>query len=41
MFYFKILGCGTSLDKYTFQYVIKACGGLNSVSLGNLVYKRI
>ncbi|RVX00573.1 Pentatricopeptide repeat-containing protein [Vitis vinifera] len=32
LFYFKMLGCGTLPDKYTFPYVIKACGGLNSVA---------
>ncbi|KAK9267127.1 hypothetical protein L1049_009546 [Liquidambar formosana] len=41
LFYFKMLGYGTSPDKYTFPYVIKACGGLNNVNLGKLVHDTI
>ncbi|KAG6662550.1 pentatricopeptide repeat-containing protein At4g21300 [Carya illinoinensis] len=41
LFYFKMLGCGTSPDKYTFPYVIKACIGLNNVNLGKLVHGTI
>jgi pentatricopeptide repeat protein len=41
LFYFKMLGCGTSPDKYTFPYVIKACNGLNNVSLVKSVNKTI
>ncbi|CBI31086.3 unnamed protein product, partial [Vitis vinifera] len=41
LFYFKMLGCGTLPDKYTFPYVIKACGGLNSVALGRVVHDKI
>ncbi|XP_057970938.1 pentatricopeptide repeat-containing protein At4g21300 [Malania oleifera] len=41
LFYFKMLGCGTSPDKYTFPYVIKACGGLNDLSLGKLIHNSI
>lgn len=33
LFYFKMLIFGTSPDKYTFPYVIKACGGLHAVDL--------
>ncbi|XP_062078886.1 pentatricopeptide repeat-containing protein At4g21300 [Humulus lupulus] len=40
-FYFKMLGCGTSPDKYTFPPVIKACGGLNNVSLAKYVHERV
>ncbi|KAB1208961.1 hypothetical protein CJ030_MR6G000530 [Morella rubra] len=41
LFYFKMLGCGNSPDKYTFPHVIKACSGLNNVSLGKLVHGTI
>ena len=41
LLYFKMLGCGTLPDKYTFPYVIKACGGLNSVALGRVVHDKI
>ena len=41
LFYFKMLGCGISPDKYTFPCVIKACGGLNNVRLGKLVHQTI
>ncbi|GLT72080.1 hypothetical protein SLA2020_440430 [Shorea laevis] len=41
LFYFKMLGCGASPDKYTFPYVIKACNGLNNVSLVKLVNRTI
>lgn len=41
MFYFKMLGHGTSPDKYTFPYVIKACGALKAVGLGRLVHETI
>ncbi|KAK7304073.1 hypothetical protein RJT34_15095 [Clitoria ternatea] len=33
LFYFKMLGSKVLPDKYTFPYVIKACGGLNNVPL--------
>ncbi|KAL7089612.1 hypothetical protein ACP275_13G195300 [Erythranthe tilingii] len=33
MFYFKMLSFGTNPDKYTFPYLIKACGGLRAVDL--------
>lgn len=33
LFYFKMLTFGTSPDKYTFPYLIKACGGLHAVDL--------
>lgn len=41
LFYFKMLGFGTCPDKYTFPYVIKACGGLNSVQLGKSIHETI
>lgn len=41
LFYFKMLGSKISLDKYTFPYVIKACGGLNNVHLGKVIYNTI
>ncbi|PON63658.1 DYW domain containing protein [Parasponia andersonii] len=41
MFYFKMLGYGTSPDKYTFPPVIKACSGLNNVSLAKQVHERV
>ncbi|KAM4101487.1 hypothetical protein ACB094_05G147500 [Castanea mollissima] len=41
LFYFKMLGCGISPDKYTFPCVIKACAGLNNVRLGKLVHQTI
>lgn len=33
LFYFKMLAFGTLPDKYTFPFVIKACGGLHAVDL--------
>ncbi|KAH6820363.1 Tetratricopeptide repeat superfamily protein [Perilla frutescens var. hirtella] len=33
LFYFKMLSFGTSPDKYTFPYLIKACGGVRAVDL--------
>ncbi|KAK7287130.1 hypothetical protein RIF29_00194 [Crotalaria pallida] len=41
LFYFKMLGSGVSPDKYTFPYVIKACGGLNNVPLCKMVHDMI
>lgn len=41
LFYFKMLGCRTSPDNYTFPYVIKACGGLNRVALGRVIHDKI
>ncbi|OIV98311.1 hypothetical protein TanjilG_16638 [Lupinus angustifolius] len=41
LFYFKMLGSGVSPDKYTFPYVIKACGGLNNVPLCKTVHDMI
>ncbi|MED6146188.1 hypothetical protein PIB30_032226 [Stylosanthes scabra] len=41
LFYFMMLGSGVSPDKYTFPYVIKACGGLNNVALGKMVHHTI
>ncbi|RDY00365.1 Pentatricopeptide repeat-containing protein, partial [Mucuna pruriens] len=38
LFYFKMLGSKVSPDKYTFPYVIKACGGLNNVPLCMVVH---
>lgn len=38
LFYFKMLDFGTCPDKYTFPYVIKACGGLRALSLGRSVH---
>ncbi|GKA84190.1 pentatricopeptide repeat-containing protein [Tanacetum coccineum] len=39
--YFKMLGYGSSPDKYTFPYVIKACGRLGAVRLAKYVHCRI
>ncbi|KAK1438343.1 hypothetical protein QVD17_04151 [Tagetes erecta] len=36
--YFKMLGFGTSPDKYTFPYVIKACGQLGAIRLAKSVH---
>ncbi|KAK4347446.1 hypothetical protein RND71_033785 [Anisodus tanguticus] len=36
--FFKMLVFGTCPDKYTFPYVIKACGGLSAVSLGKWLH---
>ncbi|KAH6821120.1 hypothetical protein C2S53_019635 [Perilla frutescens var. hirtella] len=33
LFYFKMLSFGTGPDKYTFPYLIKACGGVRAVDL--------
>nr|KYP39482.1 Pentatricopeptide repeat-containing protein At4g21300 family [Cajanus cajan] len=41
LFYFKMLGSQVSPDKYTFPYVIKACGGLKNVSLCMVVHNMI
>ncbi|MCL7039114.1 hypothetical protein MKW94_014703 [Papaver nudicaule] len=41
LFYFKMLGCGISPDKYTFPYVIKACGSLGSLSLARMVHESV
>ncbi|OVA14993.1 Pentatricopeptide repeat [Macleaya cordata] len=41
LFYFKMLGCGVSPDKYTFPYVIKACGNLSALNLGRLIHEEI
>ncbi|KAG8385155.1 hypothetical protein BUALT_Bualt03G0012300 [Buddleja alternifolia] len=41
LFYFKMLTFGTSPDKYTFPYVIKACGGLRAVDLVKHVHGMI
>ncbi|XP_027191267.1 pentatricopeptide repeat-containing protein At4g21300 [Cicer arietinum] len=38
MFFFRMLGCNVAPDKYTFPYVIKACGGLNNVPLCKMVH---
>lgn len=38
LLFFKMLVCGTCPDKYTFPYVIKACAGLNAVSLGRWLH---
>ncbi|KAK7328418.1 hypothetical protein VNO77_22524 [Canavalia gladiata] len=38
LFYFKMLGSKVSPDKYTFPYVIKACGDLNNVPLCKVVH---
>uniref|UniRef100_A0A7N0SVD4 Pentatricopeptide repeat-containing protein n=1 Tax=Kalanchoe fedtschenkoi TaxID=63787 RepID=A0A7N0SVD4_KALFE len=40
-FFLKMLSYGASPDKYTFPYVIKACGGLRSLRLGKLVHEMI
>lgn len=39
--FFKMLSFGTLPDKYSFPYVIKACGGLNAVKLGRLVHDMV
>ncbi|KAJ4981463.1 hypothetical protein NE237_032300 [Protea cynaroides] len=41
LFYFKMLSCGIPPDKYTFPYVIKACGSLASVKLGRMIHETI
>ncbi|KAI9080082.1 hypothetical protein K1719_038015 [Acacia pycnantha] len=41
LFYFKMLGSKISPDKYTFPYVIKACGGLNNIQLGKVIHNTI
>lgn len=41
MVYFKMLGYGTCPDKYTFPYVIKACGGLRAIGLAKSVQRTI
>ncbi|KAK4488050.1 hypothetical protein RD792_003792 [Penstemon davidsonii] len=41
LFYFKMLIFGTSPDKYTFPYLIKACGGLHAVDLVKYVHGMI
>ena len=41
LFYFKMLGAGISPDKYTFPYVVKACGALNSVKMGRIVHETV
>ncbi|KAK7411716.1 hypothetical protein VNO78_03153 [Psophocarpus tetragonolobus] len=41
LFYFKMLGSEVSPDKYTFPYVIKACGGLKNVPLGMVVHNMV
>ncbi|ESW10516.1 hypothetical protein PHAVU_009G216300 [Phaseolus vulgaris] len=41
LFYFKMLGNKVSPDKYTFPYVIKACGGLNNVPLCMVVHNMV
>lgn len=41
LFYFKMLSYGSNPDKYTFPYVIKACGGLHAVNLGKSIHKTI
>lgn len=41
LFYFKMLSWGTSPDKYTFPYLIKACGGLGAVDLVKYVHEMI
>ncbi|XP_011096747.1 pentatricopeptide repeat-containing protein At4g21300 [Sesamum indicum] len=41
LFYFKMLTFGTSPDKYTFPYVIKACSALHAVDLLKLVHGMI
>lgn len=41
LFYFKMLGGKISPDKYTFPYVIKACGGLNNVQLCKMIHNTI
>nr|XP_043607853.1 pentatricopeptide repeat-containing protein At4g21300 [Erigeron canadensis] len=39
--YFKMLGYGTCPDKYTFPYVIKACGRLGAIGLAKSVHQTI
>ncbi|KAI3812607.1 hypothetical protein L1987_17318 [Smallanthus sonchifolius] len=39
--YFKMLGSGTCPDKYTFPYVIKACGRLGATGLAKSVHRTI
>lgn len=39
--YFKMLGCGTCPDKYTFPYVVKACGRLGAIGLAKSVHHTI
>lgn len=41
LFYFKMLGSKVVPDKYTFPYVIKACGGLKNVPLCKMVHGMI
>ncbi|PIN17740.1 hypothetical protein CDL12_09585 [Handroanthus impetiginosus] len=41
LFYFKMLIFGTRPDKYTFPYLIKACGGLHAVDLVKYVHGMI
>ncbi|KAK6150188.1 hypothetical protein DH2020_017713 [Rehmannia glutinosa] len=41
LFYFKMLIVGTSPDKYTFPYLVKACGGLHAVDLVKHVHGMI
>lgn len=41
LFYFKMINFGTSPDKYTFPYVVKACGGLNAINLGKWIHTTI
>ncbi|XP_042477562.1 pentatricopeptide repeat-containing protein At4g21300 isoform X2 [Macadamia integrifolia] len=41
LFYFKMLSCGIPPDKYTFPYVIKACGSLGAVKFGRLIHETI
>ncbi|XP_027353270.1 pentatricopeptide repeat-containing protein At4g21300 [Abrus precatorius] len=38
LFFFKMLGSKVSPDKYTFPYVIKACGALNNVPMCKVVH---
>ncbi|GFZ18305.1 tetratricopeptide repeat (TPR)-like superfamily protein [Actinidia rufa] len=41
LFYFKMLGFSSCPDKYTFPYVIKACGSLNAAHLGKSIHRTI
>ncbi|KAF7803906.1 pentatricopeptide repeat-containing protein [Senna tora] len=41
LFYFKMLSSKISPDKYTFPYVIKACGGLHNVKLCKMIHNTI
>ncbi|KAL4570433.1 hypothetical protein LXL04_026085 [Taraxacum kok-saghyz] len=41
MVYFKMLGYGTCPDKYTFPYVIKACGQLGGIRLVKSIHQTI